>query len=268
MITIKVTEQIELHCIDQVEKFNFGKRIDANGNKEQQLTGIIGQSVVMQLFGLDLVDGTTGFDDGVDLVFDNKTIDVKTMGRSTDVKPSYTNNFVKLQDYFKTEIYIFCSFNKIKKELTICGWIDKDSFVSKRNFYEKGSKRTRLDGTELTIFTDTYEIDNVHLNDANSIEELKTQLKNFKKTDVSKDLVRVQVSSPRESEKSIGVLVDLVFNENGKHTSSSNLQWFPKSLCSIEKVEPVDRTKELPSYFLTAPKWLIDKNIKKINYGL
>jgi hypothetical protein len=80
---------------------------------------------------------------------------------------------------------------------------------------------------------------------------------------MSKELVRVQVSSPRESENSIGVLVNLLFDENGKHTSSSNLQWFPKSLCTIERIEPVDSTKELPSYFLTAPKWIIDKNIKK-----
>jgi hypothetical protein len=80
---------------------------------------------------------------------------------------------------------------------------------------------------------------------------------------MSVDLIRVQVSSPRESEKSIGVLVNLRFDENGKHVSSMDLQWFPKSLCSIEKIEPKDRTKELPSYFLTAPEWLIDEKIKK-----
>jgi AAA15 family ATPase/GTPase len=32
---------------------------------------------------------------------------------------------------------------------------------------------------------------------------------------MSKELVTIQVTSPRESEKSIGVLVDLVFNEKG-----------------------------------------------------
>lgn len=80
---------------------------------------------------------------------------------------------------------------------------------------------------------------------------------------MSKDLVRIRVSSPIESENSIGVLVDLIFDENGKHTSSSDLQWFPKSLCEIERIEPIDDTKELPSYFLTAPKWIIDQKIKK-----
>jgi hypothetical protein len=80
---------------------------------------------------------------------------------------------------------------------------------------------------------------------------------------VSKELIRVQVSSPRESENSIGVLVYLTFDENGRNTSANTLKWFPKSLCTIERIEPVDNTKDLPTYFLTAPKWLIDKNIKK-----
>ena len=80
---------------------------------------------------------------------------------------------------------------------------------------------------------------------------------------MSKDLIRVQVSSPRESENSIGVLVHLRFDENGKNISAYDLQWFPKSLCIVEKVEPKDSAKELPSYFLNAPKWLIDKKIKK-----
>jgi hypothetical protein len=55
----------------------------------------------------------------------------------------------------------------------------------------------------------------------------------------------------------------LTFDENGRNTSANTLKWFPKSLCTIERIEPVDNTKDLPTYFLTAPKWLIDKNIKK-----
>jgi len=72
---------------------NFGHRYTANGNYEQQLTGIIGQSVVMEIFGLGFIDGSSGFDHGVDIYFEGLKIDVKTMGRTTDVKPNYTNNF-------------------------------------------------------------------------------------------------------------------------------------------------------------------------------
>jgi hypothetical protein len=82
---------------------------------------------------------------------------------------------------------------------------------------------------------------------------------------MSKELIRVQVSSPIESEKTFGVLVDLIFDENGKNTSASRLKWFPKSICSIEKIEPIDSTKDLPTYFLTAPKWIVDKLINKKN---
>ena len=121
MITIKVADDILHHCKKQLESYNFGKRDTANGTKLQQLTGIIGQSVVMRLFSQGLINGNEGFDNGIDIFYNNLKIDVKTMGRTTDVRSNYTNNFLKLQDYFETELYIFCSYHKIKQELTICG---------------------------------------------------------------------------------------------------------------------------------------------------
>lgn len=177
MFTIKVEDKLIEHCKAVIEKHDFGQRYTANGNKDQQLTGIIGQSVVMRLFNLGDVDGDLGFDKGIDFIYSNKTIDVKTMGRTTDVGKGYTNNFLKLQDHFKTEIYIFCSYHKIKQELTICGWIAKEDFVSKRRLYPKGSIRTRSNGTTFNTFADLFEIDNTNLNDVKNFEELKQQLK-------------------------------------------------------------------------------------------
>ena len=80
---------------------------------------------------------------------------------------------------------------------------------------------------------------------------------------MSNDLIRVQVASPIETSISIGVLVKVGFDESGKYNRATDLQWFPKKLCSIEKIEPNNETKEVATYFLTAPKWLIDKKIKK-----
>jgi len=177
MFTVAVEHNIIEHCKTVIARHNFGKRFTANGTKEQQLTGVIGQSVVMDFFNMGFVDGSSGFDDGVDLVSNNKTIDVKTMGRTTPIKPGYTNNFLKLQDYFKTDIYIFCSYNKKKQVLTVCGWISKVDFIKKRRFYPKGSIRTRFDKTTFTTFADLYEIDNSDLNNVNSITDLKRQLK-------------------------------------------------------------------------------------------
>lgn len=176
MFTVKPEPQLIAHCQELVKSVNFGNRYTANGSEEQQLTGIIGQSVVMQLFGLLPMDGVGGFDNGVDLVINSKKVDVKTMGRTTDVKRNYTNNFLKLQDYFETDLYIFCSYHKVKQEVTVCGWISKADFITKRKLFPKGTIRTRYDGTSFTTFADLYEIDNMDLNDVNSSEELKTQL--------------------------------------------------------------------------------------------
>lgn len=113
MFKVKVSQQLKTYCEQQGQIYNLGQRYTANGNPEQQLTGIIGQSVVMELFGEKWFDGKNGFDSGVDLVYANKKIDIKTMGRTTDVRKDYTNNFLALQDYFDTDIYIFCSYHKI-----------------------------------------------------------------------------------------------------------------------------------------------------------
>jgi hypothetical protein len=176
MYKIQISDELLKHCRNQVEQYNFGMRKEANGTKEQQFNGIVGQCVLMQLFNCGLVDGSRGFDNGIDIEFGNHKIDVKTMGRTTDVKFNYTNNFLKFQDYFDTTTYIFCSYNKITNELTICGWIDKETFIKRRNFFEKGSERTRNDGSKFTLFADLYEIDNINLFDVISTEDLKHQL--------------------------------------------------------------------------------------------
>ena len=176
MFKIKVSENIITHCEKEVQQYNFGQRATANGTKEQQLTGIIGQSTIMNLFNLGNVKGSDGFDDGVDLIYKNRKIDVKTMGRTTEVKPSYTNNFLKVQDCFNTDVYIFCSYHKNKKELTVCGLIDKNTFIKRRTFYPKGTERTRTNGTSFKTFADLYEIDNTSLIDVIDIDELKNNI--------------------------------------------------------------------------------------------
>ncbi|QRE03511.1 hypothetical protein [Flavobacterium psychrophilum] len=70
-------------------------------------------------------------------------------------------------------------------------------------------------------------------------------------------LIRVQVSGPRESETSYGVLVDLTFDEKGRCDSAMRLEWFTKSHCKLEKVEVPNY---LDAYFLYAPEWLLAKN--------
>lgn len=77
------------------------------------------------------------------------------------------------------------------------------------------------------------------------------------------DKIIIQVSGVVYSEKSIGALVDLRFDERGECMAASRLVWFPKSLCDIEEMPPVENGK-FKRYFISAPMWLIEKNNIKI----
>ncbi len=178
MFDIIVSHRLIEHCVDQVSKHNFGKRGVADGTPEQQLTGIIGQSQVAELFGEPWVSGEGGFDGGEDLLFLGLVIDVKTMGRTTAVRGYYVNNFIGLQKLYKTDVYIFCSYNKTNHILTICGWVSKEQLNARACFFPKGTSRTRSDGSTFITFTDLYEIKNSDLNDVTSFQNMKDSIKN------------------------------------------------------------------------------------------
>lgn len=181
MFKVRVSEEVLEHCRRQVQMYDFGQRGVADGTPEQQLTGIIGQSMVMQMFGAGLVDGASGFDNGMDIGFKGLRVDVKTMGRTVDVRPDFVNNFIGLQMKFDTDLFIFCSLNKRKNELTVCGWIPKPEFLEKADFFKRGSLRTRTDGTSFRTFADLYEIKNSDLIDVSSVEELKQSISAYYK---------------------------------------------------------------------------------------
>jgi len=176
MFKIQVSQRIINHCQRQIQQYNFGQRNIANGTPEQQFTGIVGQCAIMEKFGLDLIDGADGCDDGQDINYKGLVVDVKTMGRTVDVRPNFVNNFIALQLRFNTDLYIFCSLNKRTFELTVCGWIPKTEFLQKAELYPRGTIRTRTDGSTFRTFADLYEIGNGDLYDVNSFEELVSSI--------------------------------------------------------------------------------------------
>lgn len=176
MFRVKVSTDIIKYCKALLSKHNFGQRGIADGNYSEQLTGLIGQCTVLKLFDMPLMTGEKGFDGGEDLVFNGKIIDVKTMGRTTEVRDYYVNNFIGLQKDYKTDIYIFCSLNKKTNFLTVCGWVTKAELFERAKFYKKDSKRYRSDGTYFKTKADLYEINNTDLNQVNSLLGLKNKL--------------------------------------------------------------------------------------------
>jgi len=163
-----------------LQKYNFGQRGFADGNWQEQRTGLIGQTLIQEKFGCGRPNGSIGFDGGEDFKYCNKIIDVKTMGRKVDPKPDYVNNFIGLQKNYPSDILIFCSYNKISSNLTVCGWTTKKDFFNKASFHKQGDKRFRDDGTYFITKADLYEIENYKLNSPNSMEDLISEITQVK----------------------------------------------------------------------------------------
>ena len=160
---LNVPHTLKLKCWDFLSKNNIGNRHSANGNKEQQLVGLIGEVLTKNAFNIEH-KFTKGFDGGFDFEYKGKRIDVKTMGRTVDMKPYFVHNFIGFQKEFDCDIYIFNSLNKRTNKLELCGWVTKEELLDKSLFYKKGYVRNRDNGTSFKMRADTYEIENRLLN--------------------------------------------------------------------------------------------------------
>ena len=171
MFNIKLTENILQQSAQFAMENNIGIRGHGDGNKEEQLVGIIGQNLILDKLNKPLMK-QSGFDGGVDIVLNNTKLDIKTMGRTVYPKENYVNNLIGMQINYDVDGYIFCSYHKRDDVLTVCGWIDKESFLNKAKFYREGTPRTRFDGTQFIAKCDLYEIENKDLIPINNIKEL------------------------------------------------------------------------------------------------
>lgn len=172
MFDVIVTQEQLEYVQAMVDKYNFGQRGYGDGNKREQFTGIIGQTVLADLLGLPRPDGAEGFDGGKDFIIHSKRVDIKTMTRSVPMREDFVHNFVGYQKNYDVDFYIFASYNTVNKHLTVCGYIDKHSFFERATFFEKGSIRKRSDGTTFKTFAPLYEIEQTMLFPTLSLQDM------------------------------------------------------------------------------------------------
>lgn len=177
MFDIQISKDLIEHCQRQVNNCNFGQRsTNTNGTKEQQLVGLIGESAIRKAFGYQYVKCGDDFNIAYDFIYNTMKVDVKTMGRTSYPTKYYVNNLIAEQIDYECDRYIFCSYHKVENVLTICGFIDKETFLKKAVKYLKGTSRTRSDGSEFVLKSDLYEIKNSDLEKVYSMKELKLKL--------------------------------------------------------------------------------------------
>ena len=149
---------------DYLANHDVAKRGKFDGDYEKQYTGLLGEVMFHYwLFGYypDLSDN--GFDGGFDMEYLGEKIDVKTMGRNTDVKMHYANNFQACQMDYESDIVVFCSINKKENMFQICGYLPKRLLQKKGELHHAGTMRHRSDGSSFVLKDDTYEINNIDL---------------------------------------------------------------------------------------------------------
>ena len=167
-MNIDIPKDLKLKCWNYLQNNNMGNRHSANGNKENQLVGLIGEVLTKKLFNVEH-KYINGFDGGYDFLCNAKKTDVKTMGRNVNMKDDYVHHLIAFQKIYNCEIYIFNSINKRNNILQICGWVTKNELLERSDFITKGTERLRNNGTKFLLKTDGYFIKN---NQLNNIKEL------------------------------------------------------------------------------------------------
>ena len=172
MFVVKVTQNQLDYARKLVENHNFAQRGIADGDKEDQFIGMLGQTVLADLLKYQPPEGGNGFDGGIDLYIGAHSVDVKTMKRKVDMQDYYVHNLIGFQSGYDVEYYVFLSYNAKKNEMTICGYKKKDEFYRKAKLYRKGTMRKRSDGTQFRLMADNYEIEQSQINQVRNIQDL------------------------------------------------------------------------------------------------
>ncbi len=169
-------EQVEF-AQELLKTHNFGNRGYGDGNYKEQLTGIIGQTVLADLLSQPRPSGEKGFDEGIDFIINGKKVDVKTMTRAVPMRDYFVHNFIGYQLKYDTEYYIFQSYNVTLQIITICGYVSKVEFLQRANFFKKGVLRQRSNGTSFSTKAPFYEIEQTRLNELEKVKDIFDKIK-------------------------------------------------------------------------------------------
>ncbi len=173
-----INQQVKEKCWNYLKTHNLANRGEHDGNKENQLIGLLAEMetcFLLKDFYPDLNLKKNEFDGGFDIKHMNRTIDVKAMGRNFYTRSDYVNNFAKLQLKYKCDILLFTSVNKKTNYIEFCGWIWKKEIKERAIFYEKGCERPRGKDDTMITTTDNYEIKNSNLRDIRYLLEINIQ---------------------------------------------------------------------------------------------
>ena len=152
MIRIEPTIKQHEYSMNLLDGITIGKRYDFNGDHFKQLFGITAQVIVCDFLGIDRPKSIKVFDGGVDLIWNDKTWDVKCEIRSCFFRPNkFVHNLSGHQIDYDVDGYIFLNYNRYQGVFELCGYILKENFKARAKYYGFGTNRLREDGTIMKV---------------------------------------------------------------------------------------------------------------------
>lgn len=172
-------ENIESKVWKYIQKHNLGNRTIFDGTKKQQFYGLLTQTVLSNKLDQPILDAD-GFDDGIDIILNNYTIDVKTTLRNVNVKDYYPVNLLDSQyrsKRYKNDYYIFCSYNIKENIIQVLGILKKEDVERLGCYFSSTDKSFNATGKEIDVNVARWEIPISLLIPVNSIEDIKNYFK-------------------------------------------------------------------------------------------
>ena len=162
------------------------RRSGANGSFIGRYAGLLGETVLCDRLS-ESRPTDKGFDRGVDFVFYNTKVGLKTITRVSNFRPgSFVNNLFSSQvngKQYETDIYLFANINTLTSVMEFIGSISKYDVIAEVEgvtLHRKGVERTRTNGTKMIPKADFYEVKYNALKPFRSPEEFRIGVAGFK----------------------------------------------------------------------------------------
>lgn len=171
---------IESKVWKYIQKHNLGKRDNFNGDPRQQFYGLLTQLVLANKLNVPVLSVVSEFDNGIDIIYNHHTIDVKTTLRTVNVKDHYPVNLLDSQyrsKRYKNDFYIFCSYNVKENIVQVLGILKKEDVEKFGYYFSPKDKSFNAKGEAINAPVARWEIPIAALIPVNSIEDIKDYFK-------------------------------------------------------------------------------------------
>ena len=140
MIKVEITKELLIKAIQYAINcpIKYHENRDISPMIKRLIVGKLGELICTAHFGFLKKIESYDFDFISNIT--DKTFEVKTKAISCEPKPDYKVNLYCVNDYQKCDYYLFCMINTSFETGYILGFMEKNEFIERSEFYNAGEK--------------------------------------------------------------------------------------------------------------------------------